>query len=110
MASLMAVLIFVTVALVVFTFGAAALAPTSVLGSRLRALGWQRPQSQQKPAIRERLEHALDPLSKALPRKLNRVIRYASGTVSNVVRPVVNKAIKKLLRSDWRCSGLDRSS
>src|SRR5207244_13164990 len=67
MASVMAVLIFVTVALVVFTFGAAALAPTSVLGSRLRALGWQRPQSQQKPAIRERLEQALDPLSKALP-------------------------------------------
>ncbi len=67
MASVMAVLIFVTVALVVFSFGAAALAPTSVLGSRLRALGWQRPQSQQKPAIRERLEHALDPLSKALP-------------------------------------------
>jgi len=57
-----------TVFLVVFSFGAAVYAPSSVLGTRLRALGsQQRVQSPQKPAFKERLEQALDPLSKAIP-------------------------------------------
>ena len=64
---ILAILIFVTIALAVFAFGAAAYAPSSIIGSRLRALAWQRPQVQEKPAIRERIEQALDPLSKALP-------------------------------------------
>ena len=51
----------------VFSFGAAAYAPSSVLGSRLRALGWQRVEPKEKPAFKERLEQALDPLSKAMP-------------------------------------------
>ena len=58
---------FVTVVVVVFAFGAATVAPTSVLGSRLREIGWQRPKAEPKPAIRERFQQALDPLSKALP-------------------------------------------
>ncbi len=66
-ALVLAILIFLAVALVVFSFGAAAYAPSSVLGSRLRALGWQQPRAQEKPAMKERLEQALDPLSKALP-------------------------------------------
>jgi tight adherence protein C len=61
------ILIFVTVVLVVFSFGAAAVSPASVLGSRLRALGWQRQEAPQRPAIKERIQQALDPLSKALP-------------------------------------------
>jgi len=61
-------IIFVTIVLVVFSFGAAAAAPTSVLGARLRSLGTQRtPVTPQRPPVRERLEQALDPLSKALP-------------------------------------------
>jgi len=52
---------------IVFAFGAAAVAPSSVLGSRLREIGWQRPKAQAKPAIRERMQQALDPLSRALP-------------------------------------------
>jgi tight adherence protein C len=68
MVMVLAILIFVSVVAVIFSFGAAAYAPSSVLGSRLRALGGQqRPQIPQKPAMRERLEQALDPLSKALP-------------------------------------------
>jgi len=59
MAMILAILLFVTIALAVFAFGAAAYAPSSILGSRLRSLSWQRPQ--------ERIEQALDPLSKALP-------------------------------------------
>lgn len=75
MAFALAVVLFLTVALVVFTFGAAAYAPSSVLGSRLRALAGQRTQPQQKPAFRERLEQALDPLSRALPLSPSEVSR-----------------------------------
>jgi len=67
MAMLLAVVLFLTVALVVFSFGAAAYAPSSMLGSRLRALGWQKAEPQEKPAFKERLEQALDPLGRALP-------------------------------------------
>src|SRR6266700_3980618 len=67
MALALTIILFLTVVLVVFSFGAAAYAPSSVLGSRLRALGWQRAQTPEKPAFKERLEQALDPLSKALP-------------------------------------------
>jgi tight adherence protein C len=67
MAMILAILLFVTIALAVFAFGAAAYAPSSILGSRLRSLAWQRPQAQEKTALKERIEQALDPLSKALP-------------------------------------------
>jgi len=65
---ILVIVIFVTVALVVFAFGAAAVTPSSVLGARLRALGGQAV-AQEKPAlkVKERIEQALDPLSKAIP-------------------------------------------
>jgi tight adherence protein C len=61
------ILLFLTVALVVFSFGAAVYAPSSVIGSRLRSLGSKTVDKTEKPALRDRLEQALDPLSKALP-------------------------------------------
>ena len=66
---ILTIVVFVTVVLVVFAFGAAAVTPSSMLGARLRALGGQQTQIQEKPAIRmkERIEQALDPLSKAIP-------------------------------------------
>ncbi len=67
MALALSILIFLTIAVVVFAFGAATMAPSSVLGSRLREIGWQRPKAEAKPAIRERIQQALDPLSRALP-------------------------------------------
>ena len=69
------ILLFLTVALAVFSFGAAAYAPSSVLGSRLRALGWARPKPKEKPALKERIEQALDPLSKAVPLSPSEVSR-----------------------------------
>ena len=61
------ILVFVTVAAAIFSFGAAVVMPTSVLGARLRSLG-TRPQSQvEKAPIKERIEQALSPLSKAIP-------------------------------------------
>lgn len=67
MAIALAVIVFLTIGLVVFSFGAAAYAPSSLLGARLRALGWQRAKPEEKPAFKERIEQALDPLSKAIP-------------------------------------------
>jgi tight adherence protein C len=66
---ILAIVVFVTVVLVVFAFGAAAVTPSSVLGARLRALGGQPAQAPEKPAVkvRARLEQALDPISKAIP-------------------------------------------
>src|SRR5215472_12381301 len=61
------ILIFLAVVLAVFSFLAAIYAPTSLLGARLRALGWQKRGPVEKPDLKERLEHALDPLSKAIP-------------------------------------------
>jgi tight adherence protein C len=63
----LSILIFLTIVVVVFAFGAATMAPSSVLGSRLREIGWQRPKTEAKPAMRERIQQALDPLSRALP-------------------------------------------
>ncbi|HEY1263021.1 MAG TPA: type II secretion system F family protein [Terriglobales bacterium] len=64
---LLAVVLFLTVAVAVFALAAAAFAPSSVLGARLRALGWQKEAEPEKAPLRERVEQALDPLAKALP-------------------------------------------
>ncbi|MGD0826028.1 MAG: type II secretion system F family protein [Terriglobales bacterium] len=66
-ALILAILVFVTIVVIVFAFGAATVMPSSLLGSRLREIGWQRPKGDAKPAIRERMQQALDPLSRALP-------------------------------------------
>src|SRR5438309_10101187 len=81
MTFVLAILIFVTVTLAVFAFGAAAMAPTSVLGSRLRALGWQRPEGEEKAALKERFEQALNPLSKALPLSASEMSRTRAWLV-----------------------------
>src|SRR5258707_10255719 len=72
---ILALVIFATVTLVVFLFGAAAYAPSSVIGSRLRAMGWQREAQPEKTPLRERFELVLDPLSKALPLSPDEVSR-----------------------------------
>ena len=66
---ILTIVIFVTVAAVVFLFGAALATPSSVLGARLRSLAGQGIAAPPKPSVKlkERLEQALDPLSKAVP-------------------------------------------
>jgi len=65
---LLVIVVFLTVVLAVFAFGAAAVSPGSVLGARLRALGGQQAAPvENKPAFRERIEQAIDPISKAIP-------------------------------------------
>ena len=63
----LSIFVFFSIAVIVFAFGAAASTPSSILGSRLREIGWQRSKAVDKPAIRERMQQALDPLSRALP-------------------------------------------
>jgi len=63
----LAILVFLTIVVVVFSLGAATIAPSSVLGSRLREIGWQRTKRVDKPVMRERIQQALDPLSRAVP-------------------------------------------
>jgi len=67
MSLLIPIVVFVTIALAVFFFGAAVASPSSVLGARLRALGTQQQAQQARPALKERVERALDPLTKAIP-------------------------------------------
>ncbi|MFZ0308758.1 MAG: type II secretion system F family protein [Candidatus Sulfotelmatobacter sp.] len=66
---LLTIVVFVTVVLVVFAFGAAVVTPSSTLGARLRALGGHPSMDREKPAlkVRQRFEQALDPISKAIP-------------------------------------------
>jgi tight adherence protein C len=64
---LLTIVVFVTVALAIFLFGAAAVTPSSVLGARLRALGGQPQKVENKPPLRERIEQVIDPLTKAVP-------------------------------------------
>src|ERR1700683_5068126 len=66
---ILSIVVFVSIVLAYFAFGAAVVTPSSVLGARLRALGGQGLQTPEKPAMKmkERIEQALDPLSKAIP-------------------------------------------
>jgi len=66
---ILTIVVFVTVVLAVFAFGAAAVTPSSLLGARLRALAGQATVTPEKPTtkIKDRIEQALDPLSKAIP-------------------------------------------
>jgi tight adherence protein C len=64
---ILTIIVFVTIVLVIFSFGAAVVTPSSVLGARLRALGGRAQPVTEKPALRERFEQALDPISKAIP-------------------------------------------
>jgi tight adherence protein C len=85
---ILTIVVFVTVALVVFAFGAAAATPTSVLGTRLRALGGQSAQAPEKAAlkVRQRLEQALDPISKAIPLSPTDVTRTRAWLVQAGLR------------------------
>jgi tight adherence protein C len=93
------ILIFLTVAIVVFAFGAAVAAPSSVLGTRLREIGWQRPKAQPKPAaMRERIQQALDPLSRALPVSPSEVSKTRAWLIQAGYREAQHYTIYRGLR------------
>ncbi len=85
------IVVFFTVVGAVFAFGAAVVTPSSVLGARLRALGGQQPKpTENKPAIRERLEQALDPISKALPLSPSDVSRTRAWMIQAGFRDAID--------------------
>src|ERR1022692_1965976 len=92
------IFVFLTIVVIVFAFGAAAVVPSSVLGSRLREIGWQRPKSQTRPAIRERMQQALDPLSRALPSSATNVSRTRAWLIQAGYRDPQHVSIYRGLR------------
>src|ERR1700730_16468299 len=85
---ILVIVVFLTVAAVVFAFGAAVVTPSSVLGARLRALGGHATQTLQKPTMkfRERFEQALDPISKAIPLSASDVSRTRAWLIQAGLR------------------------
>ena len=63
----LAIIVFLTITIAVFAFASAVATPSSMLGARLRSLGWQKQAEAEKPRIKQRIQVVLDPLSKALP-------------------------------------------
>jgi tight adherence protein C len=94
----LSIFVFLTIVVIVFAFGAATVAPSSVLGSRLREIGWQRPKTQVKPAIRERMQQALDPLSRALPVSPSEVSQTRAWLIQAGYRNVQHVTIYRGLR------------
>jgi tight adherence protein C len=94
----LSILVFCTIVVVVFTLGAATVAPSSMLGSRLREIGWQKAKRVDKPAIRERIQQALDPLSRALPASAENVSRTREWLIQAGYRDVQHQAIYRGLR------------
>lgn len=67
------ILLFVMLAAAMFAFGAAIFTPASLLGARLRGLTGSPEDSTTTATIQDRLEKALDPISKALPKSPSEV-------------------------------------
>ena len=74
MALLLSLLIFVTIATAVFAIGTATFAPSTVLGNRLRGLSEFKAAPEKAP-LHERIEQALDPISRAIPQSPDDVSR-----------------------------------
>src|ERR1039457_7692810 len=87
---ILVVVVFVTVVMAVFAFGAAVLTPSSVLGARLRALGGQQQATENKPAMRERIEQALDPISRAIPLSASDVSRTRAWLIQAGFRDAID--------------------
>ena len=79
-------IIFAAVVVAIFSFAAAAYAPSSLLSARLRSLGVERPVAPDKPSLRERIDQILDPLSKALPLSPAEVSRTRSWLIQAGLR------------------------
>lgn len=70
----LSIIIFLTIATAGFALGAAALAPASLVGTRLRQMVGLR-HEEHKPGLNERIEDALEPLSRAVPQSPTEVSR-----------------------------------
>jgi tight adherence protein C len=64
----LAIVLFLTLTTAIFAFGVAWAAPTSVMGARLRRLMGAPVDTEPTTSMADKLERALDPISKALPK------------------------------------------
>ncbi len=87
---ILTIVVFVTIVLVVFLFGAALVTPTSALGARLRALGGQPQRVEVKRDLRERMEQAIDPITKAIPLSPADVSRTRSWLIQAGLRDAIH--------------------
>src|SRR5215469_6524763 len=104
--TILAIVVFVTIVVAVFALGAATVVPASVLGSRLREIGWQRPAPKDKVAIREKIQQALDPLSRALPASPENVSQTRQWLIQAGYRDAQHLTIYRGLRVLFAVFGL----
>jgi tight adherence protein C len=86
MVLILAFALFLSLSLMIFAFTSATLAPGSSLQERLRVLLGRSAERAARPAIHERMEQALEPLSKILPRSMEDVSRTRSWLIQAGLR------------------------
>ena len=69
------IVLFVTSAAAIFFLGAATLAPSSIIGTRLRSLGGLHPRREKATHVEQFKERVLDPLAKVIPKSPDEVSR-----------------------------------
>jgi len=84
--AILAFTLFISLSLMIFAFASAALAPGSTLQDRLGALLGRKEERAQRPAVQERMEQALEPLSKVLPRSMEDTSRTRSWLIQAGLR------------------------
>jgi len=68
MVAILAFALFLSLSLMIFAFSSAVLVPGSTLKDRLRVMLGRKTERGPRPAVQERVEQALEPLSKVMPR------------------------------------------
>jgi tight adherence protein C len=86
MTSVLAVMLFLSLTFMFFAFGSALAAPRSGVQQRLRVLLGRSQERTSHPAVKERVEQALEPLSKVLPRSMADVSRTRSWLIQAGLR------------------------
>jgi len=84
--TILAFALFISLSLMLFAFASAALAPGSTLQERLGVLLGRKAERARRPAVQERMEQALEPLSKVLPRSMEDASRTRSWLIQAGLR------------------------
>jgi len=78
--------LFLSLSLMIFAFSSAVLAPGSTLRDRLRVVLGRKMERDSRPAVQERMEQALEPLSKVMPRSARDQSRSRSWLIQAGLR------------------------
>src|SRR5262249_8354216 len=83
---ILAFALFLSLTLMIFAFTSATVAPSSTIQARLRVLLGRSTERAARPAIQDRVEQALEPLSKVMPRSIEDVSRTRSWLIQAGLR------------------------